>query len=250
MYGSSRPNIPIWSDDIHLGMIFASLPIRIVIVFVTLIFIIYLRSRERSFFFNAFDKFQQTDKWIGHGEFRYDATERAFTISNIPEGIIYSEALTWRNYRFSFEFKIINSCLGWIIRAMNPANYVMLQCGVDRIRPHIKLNGMWLIPQPHEEIIFSAPLSLDNWYTAIITIHGRTARIIIRTTNEIVFDRQWQLPESGSFLVGGIPGITRRRGRPTEIRSVIPVILDYGTIGFRNHGAERGLVRNVLVEKI
>lgn len=45
----------------------------------------------------------------------------------------------WENYTLSFKAKIMNDCLGVVVRAMNFDNYFMFQINEDRIRPHRRI---------------------------------------------------------------------------------------------------------------
>lgn len=216
-----------------------------VIVFVLLLLvIIYLRMKEKSFYFVPLKKSQEKDNWIGRGTFEYIKSDNCFSITNSDAGYIFSKSLLWSNYSFTFDFKIINSCLGWILRAIDLSNYIMLQCGTDGINPHIKINGMWRKREHKDvELSFDKYLSLDKWYRGKLISEKRTVRITILEGESAIFDRHWNIPEKAIVEY-------RKKEGETPNHILLPINLDYGTVGFRCWGPEKGLVKNLLIEKL
>ena len=101
----------------------------------------------------------------------------------------------WSDYRYVFEFKIIRSCLGVILRAINLSNYVMLQIGQTGIRPHIKVNGAWTAWEFKDvDLDFESNLKLDNWYKCMISCEKDIINIRILKNKNSIFDRDWIIP--------------------------------------------------------
>jgi hypothetical protein len=67
---------------------------------------------------------------------------------------------TWENYELAFEFKIINKCAAWIVRAASDKHYVMIQCNTRQIRPHT----LTVIKQPNEppKLKFTVVTEIDH----------------------------------------------------------------------------------------
>lgn len=223
--------------------------IAVLSVLVTLIsvsLIIFLRLREKDFYFVALTKRQDKDEWIGRGEFEFRRTSNAYLVTNSSPGYIFSKALNWSDYRFKFEFNILNICLGAIVRAVNLSDYLMFQIRDYGIRPHIRINGGW---KPWEakdaNLEFEKKLSLDKWYQCTITCEKDLISIYIECGDQIVLNRSWAIPHEHL-------GIEFRQDEndPKPIVIPFPINLDYGTIGFRNFGNEKALVKHVLIEKL
>ena len=216
------------------------------IILTSFFIILYLRTREKDFYFIALTRRRDKDDWIGRGEFEYFRSEGSFYITRSGAGYIYSKSLNWSNYLFSFDFKIVNRYLGWIVRAINLSNYVMLQCGYDGINPHIKVNSLWFKKahgDPDINLTYNEPLSKDKWYTGKLYCEKRVIKIMILEDNIVIFERQWIIPLAQVFEF-------KKKENVQTQKMFLPIDLDYGTIGFRCWGDERGLIKNILIEKI
>lgn len=143
--------------------------IQAVIILVSAVVLIYLRVRDKDFYFIPLTSRKDKDDWIGKGAFDYDRNNNCYSISNSEAGYIYSKCLTWSDCRVSFNFKIIKTCIGIIMRAINLSNYIMLQIQEDGIRPHIRINGGWKAWEIAEtKMGFRSKISLDKWYKCIL----------------------------------------------------------------------------------
>jgi hypothetical protein len=195
------------------------------------------------------DKPGSEKDWIGIGKFFYMINEKCYEITESHAGYIYPSVLDWSDYRFEFDFKIINSCLAWIVRASNLSNYVMLQCGLKGIDPHIRLNGQWIIKR-HEEpdvnLSFEKTLSPDTWYKAKIICEKRNLRIVIYNKKNPIFDRHWKIPEQLVINYKVAPDPKDKRA----VQFIQNIDFDFGAIGFRDHGDEKGLIKNIYIEKL
>lgn len=200
----------------------------------------FLRGRQKDFFYVPFTRLKDKANWMGGGEFEYVPTAEAFQITQSANGFIYIKSILWNNYRASIEFKLVNKCLGVIVRAVNLSNYLMFQISADRLRPHIKINGWWSFP---DEISFENKISLDKWAKCIVTVENDLVNLKIYSDNTEILNRDWAIPKGSLF-------VDLSEGKTGLIKMPFPVDLDYGTVGFRNFGDERALVRDLLVEKI
>ena len=214
--------------------------IEISIYLLALVIILYIRQKDKDLYFTTLTKRRHVEDWIGKGKFEYSKIYRCFLITNSDAGFIFSKCFLWNNYKFSFEFKIIRSCIGAVIRAINLSNYVMIQLTPDKIRPHIRVNGGWYIWEETDVKI----LSFDKWYKCSISCEQDFISVKIFDTKNRVFDRVWKIPQGNiNFKFGNNEG-------KKSIIIPFPINLEYGTVGFRNWGDEAALVRNVLIEKI
>jgi len=170
-------------------------------------------------------------------------------LTDSANGFLFSRCLLWQDYKLSFEFKIVRNCIGWVVRARDLSNYIMLQCCLDGINPHIKTNGMWWIKRHGDtdvNLTFDDKLNLDEWYNAKIHCEKSQIKLQIFGQNQVsIFDRMWEIPDKVvvSYLESPESKV------PTKT-IVLPVDLDVGTIGFRCWGYEKSLVRDLLVKRI
>jgi hypothetical protein len=145
-----------------------------------LLVIIYTRSKERDFLFSGLTRRKDREDWIGEGVFEFSRTEGAYEIRNAEPGFIHAKALAWGDYRIAFDFKIGNTCIGVILRAVNLANCLMLQITQQGIRPHIKINGGWQAWNPEQVgLVFDQELNIGQWHRCTITCDKDAINIII-----------------------------------------------------------------------
>lgn len=217
----------------------------IIITVASLLVVIFLRLRERDFYFISLTNRKDKDDWFGRGKFEYFRPENCFVITDSKSGFIYYKCLNWSDYNLSFEFKIANSCLGVVVRAINLSNYVMLQIRENGIRPHIRVNGGWRSWEAEEtNLKFAKELALDRWYKCVLSCEKNSIGIKLHEDKKGVFNREWVIPH------GVIMFEFKEKPEGHAIKIPFPINLEYGTVGFRNSGAERALMKNILVEKI
>lgn len=222
--------------------------ISLLINFVAVVIIIALRMRERAFYFISLEKRNDKDCWMGVGDFNYSITHKCFNVGHCDPGYLYSKALTWSNYKSEYDFKIINGALGSIVRAINLSNYIMLQISPKGINPHIRVNGAWYIETAVKaNLVFDnlSALSLDQWYKCQICCENDSITIRIFDSSKKIFDRDWKIAK-------GYLNFPFKENEADSNPKQIPLAinLEYGTIGFRNCGSERALVKNLLIEKL
>lgn len=156
-------------------------------------------------------------------------------VTGSDEGGITKVGSLWENYSFMFKARIINQCLGVVVRAQDINNYYMFQINIDKIRPHRRI-AVPIIPQNNPTTdettqtftaikfgiawqIIDPPTILNkqlkDWFKVKITVRGESINIYI--DDELVFQKE-------SFLQ--IPN---------------------GKVGFRNDGNEEALIKDVRV---
>ena len=227
-----------------------TLLLSLVITLFSVSLIVYLRLRDKDFYFIALTRQQDKDDWIGRGTFDYRRTNDSFLITESEPGYIFSKTLNWSDYKYEFDFKLSNKCLGAIVRAANLSDYSMFQIWSSGIRPHIRINGGWAHWEAEESgLKFDKNLSLDKWYKCRITCEKDMIEIQILDEYISIFQRSWSIPhERFGFPFPQKDDDSDKAGKTTIIH--FPVNLDYGTVGFRNDGDEKALVKNILIEKI
>jgi len=242
------------SSNLKLGLF-----LSIGVVFVSTIIIIFLKTREKAFYFLGMHRAKDRDDWIGSGDFEFIKSEYAFLITNASPGYIYSKCLTWSNYKYEFYFKILNDRVGIVVRAVNLSNYVMLQITPSGIRPHLNISGGWKIWEPQQAgLSFENELSLDKWYKCRFVCERNEIFIRIEDGKQLVFSRNWAIPR-GILLFrfeeesGRLRPEKERSQNHDEIKQVttipLPINLEYGSVGFRNWGHEKALVKDIYISK-
>jgi len=234
--------------SVIVGFIYRGLQISVWLslsmVFISLLMFIYLKSRERDFHYVSFAKRKDKDDWLGKGEFDYDRNNNCFSITNADPGYIYEKTLYWSNYKYELEFKIIHSCIGVVVRAINLSNCIMMQIGQEGVRPHIKINGMWKAWEAIDSsLTYDKPLALDKWYKCILICEQDIIKIKIYDLINLIFDREWNIPKGALIFMF-------KNEQQQEITVPFAINLEYGAIGLRNWGEEKALMKNIIVEKI
>jgi len=222
--------------------------LSVIILSTSLLVIIYTRFRERDFVFSALTWRSDKESWLGYGLFELSRAQTAYVITNSEPGIIYGKCLAWSDYLFEFDFKIANVCLGIIVRAVNLANYVMLQINTDTngIRPHIRVAGGWKWWEAKEsKLELESPLSLDQWYKCQVVCDKNIITIRLFDGSKMLFDRIWEIPQG--MLVFSFK---KNAEDKQSVDIPFPITLEYGSVGFRNAGAEKVFVKNVLIQKL
>ena len=229
--------------------------ISVTVIFIGIFFI--LSNKLKSLYYISFTIRNHDKGWYGKYKenFLFDDSKRSFSIKgNRAIGIdafdkesviIFSNCLNWSNYIFSFEFKIIKECIGAVVRATNPSNFIMMQINKTYIKPHIKINEYWAIFDPNKEgLVFSNEISYDEWYKCELNCDRNKINIKITKSQKTEFDRQWNIPDR-IFKIRH-----PEKKEYVELPPYIPLNIHNGTIGFRNSFKEEALVRNVLVKEI
>lgn len=219
--------------------------ISLVVFAVSTFVVIYFKTKERDFYFFPFEKPGQKKDWVGRGDLKYFINQRCYEISNSHVGYILPKTFNWDDYKYEVDFKIANISFGFIVRAVNLSNYVMYQIFNNRIKPHLRINGKWIVL---DEISFSNNLIEDNWYKLSVICEKRRVSIVIKNGNEIYFDRSLVIPDNITIEHKEI----NEEAEETEkiIRFNQDIDFDFGSVGFRNCSNERALLKNIFIEKL
>jgi len=172
--------------------------------------------------------------WDHIGPWRITAENELF-VTGSDEGGLTKKGAFWENYTFKFEAKILNGCIGVIVRAKDLQNYYMFQITTEKIRPHRRVSVPAIrakSPEQREFVVDEIRVgwivmdsisvthrkNLDSWFKVKLIAKGQSISIFIN--DEKVFNND-QLIENSS-----------------------------GKVGFRNVTTEEALIRNVKVEII
>lgn len=209
---------------------------------ISLVLLVYFKTKEKDFYHIELQNRKDKDDWIGEGIFEYDRVNKCYVITNAAFGCVFSKCFTWSDYLMAFDFKIVDGCIGVVLRAQNLSNYIMMQISEPGINPHIKINGGWSIKRYSDSdvnLAYREGLSRDKWYKCEIRCEKRRIKIKIFDKNSAIIDREWILPSPDTYIMFNFD----------EIKMPFAITCDTGTIGFRNCGREKALVRNLLVQK-
>lgn len=234
----------------------AAFILSFIVVLLSTFMIIYLKTKDKDFYFMPFNKPGQDKDWVGRGTLKFVHNESCYEITDSDVGFIFPKTSVWDDYKYEFDFKVVNKCIAWIVRAVNLSNYVMFQCGFNGINPHIRLNGEWIVMHHGDsdvKMTFERDLSRDTWYKATITCEKRSMRIKIYdySSKKIIFDRHWRMPDSLSvkFPKRKIANESSATDNDYVIMNQ-NIDFDFGSVGIRNWGDERGFMKNIYIEKL
>lgn len=226
-------------------------PYNILISFIILLFstffIIYIKTKDKDFYFYPFDKPGQEFDWVGRGDLKYIRNEKCFEITRSDVGYILPKTSSWDDYNFELDFKITKTSFGFIVRADNLSNCLMYQIFCDRIKSHFRINGEWIVTE-EDKFDNGHKLSLDNWYKLIVTAEKRRVRVQIENQKQSIIDRYLSIESEiilgkKEFNESGIE--TNRR-----IFYKQKINFDFGSVGIRNYGNERALIKNIFIKKL
>lgn len=218
---------------------------QVIILLIFFFIILWARLRDRDLVVSMLQSEVDKHHWLGNGKFEYDRIQQAFVITKSRSGFIHAKCLLWSDYIFEFEFKIVNRCLGVIVRASDLSNYIMLQIRPDCIFPHIKALGGWQIISANDaKLTFDESISGDLWSKCIITCDKDKIRIQIIQKN-FQIDRKWDIPVKSEFF-----NFEEVQKSGDFKKFQFPISHEYGSIGFRNIADEKALVKFVNVQKL
>jgi hypothetical protein len=120
---------------------------------------------------------------FGNGQWTSD--QDGLSVTKARYGGICKIGATWENYQFTFEFKIMHHCAGWIVRA-KPDLYVMVQCNDKQIRPHTFTVSQTSDGKPERgfKVIkeVNHNLSLKEWNKTRTEVKGHSIKVWINET--------------------------------------------------------------------
>lgn len=172
--------------------------------------------------------------WQYHGEWHIEQKDGqpTLTVTSSEKGGIAKSCLLWTDYILEFETKIVKGNTSWIIRAKDTDNYVMLQCGQEKLYPHFRANGEWTnLPWTKQNPV-SLPVTLpvDTWFSVRIEIRGMCVMVTLTM-------------EGKEIPVPNIPN-------PLFSPPIAPIVYPSGSIGFRESGDEHAQFRKVSVKRL
>ncbi|MGB6067610.1 MAG: hypothetical protein WBG50_22620 [Desulfomonilaceae bacterium] len=165
------------------------------------------------------DKSASVNIWNWDYTGNWSVASDILDITNCGDGGLLKWGSEWKNYDFNFQFKIVNDWAAWIVRAQGHRRCVMIQCGGDLIRPHIRTAPTHAgDPDPGFRVLDTHRhgLVLKEWNKVSAQIRGGCIRIFIN--DQLAFEDPRLLQNFTS-----------------------------GTVGFRCSGPERALFRDVEV---
>lgn len=197
---------------------------------ITCIFFIAIWRLRQRFIIGFSDNFKKDLRVNWDYKGGWQITDNVLCVKGVrktpdEEGIGITKVGTqWENYAFTFKARIMNDCLGVIIRAQDFNNFYMFQIRTDCIVPHRRVTvpktscGHKITFETHwEKPIGKMSLSrhLDDWFDTKVIVRGQSVRLYIN--NRLVLQEEFFLR--------------------------IPT----GKVGFRNWVPETALVKNVKV---
>jgi len=197
------------------------------LVITLFIWITILHNRYTRGFTDKFKNDLQSN-WDFKGDWRL-AEKRTLQVTESTDGGITKIGAQWENYQFTFKAKIINKCIGVIVRAQDLNNYYMFQINQNKIVPHRRAAVPTIDQsegdQQNNTISFKVgwqrfpetPINpeLNDWFKVKIIVKGQSYWIYIN--GELALQEE-------SFLK--IPN---------------------GKVGFRNSGDEKALIKDVKI---
>jgi len=174
------------------------------------------------------------------------------SVTNSPNGGITNFGL-WDNFVFSFQCKIINKNVGWIIKAKDRVNYFMVQCSLNptsepTINPHFKLGDHWLVTK--RTLNLKHPIKTNEWFGVKIIVYGNTVNVFINDERAL----HYFIPDPGRAIAS--QPITIKKGdKAVEKEKYIQennVIFSFpnGKVGFRCSGDEHAHFRKIKVDPL
>lgn len=226
-YGVYALTTPIWA-------MFFSVGVALVSGLWTWHFLIYPLKEFTQFAEEFKENFQnQLAHWEYNGNWglQENGNEIILAVTNSPQGGIAKPCLSWKDYVFEFETKIVTKNTSWIIRARDSSNYMMLQCLPDKVYPHFYKDGEWANYEWTQQNPLQLPISLpsNSWFKVSIEVRGM--RVIVNVT---IDGQKTTILDDDCLL--DIP--------------TAPQTYDVGSIGFRESDKECAHFRRIHVKKL
>ena len=207
----------IWGATLTLAVIYLALQYRKI-------------RKQLSVAFNDDFKRPLDENWDYIG---WKCSNGELTVTGSDEGGLTKKGTFWENYIFSFESKIINNCIGIIVRAKDLQNYYMFQITHEKVIPHRKITipyaaessehkGSFVIDRiqvawhVRNDLEVEHKKQLTSWFNVRAVVNGQSIKLFI--DNEQVFTNDLLLENS------------------------------YGKVGFRNYGYEKAIIKKVKIE--
>jgi hypothetical protein len=193
------------------------------------------------------DKFENLNHWDYQGN--WSIKEGILIVTDSDDGGITKTGKNWENYTFDFKARIVNECLGVIVRAQDLYNYHMFQIRTDKIRPHLREVFPTVItekveiegrkkPSEHQVII-----SLVRWHTDEIDLNPAYQPGPLKPELEGWFDVEVEVRGESVSIHIGKEGEKKDLVFNRDSYLQIPA----GKVGFRNYGTEEAHIKDVQV---
>lgn len=195
------------------------------------------------------------EKWEFGGEgWKIESEDKKclLSVSESQDGGITKKGFTWYDYEFSFQNKIINHNVGWIVRAENRTKYIMIQLHFEddnnpKLRLHYRVNNkdyQWVVAQ-EDKLQMKKMIKKMEWFFVKITVNG--SNIDVEINNEHVV--HYFIADPIRF--SSIQDVIDNKGE-TIRKQPETVVINYaaGKVGFRCAPVEHAHFRNVKVKPI
>ncbi|MDP3997272.1 MAG: DUF1080 domain-containing protein [bacterium] len=178
-------------------------------------------------------------------------------ITNSGGGGITNFGFSWDNYEFSFECKLLNRNVGWIVRAADRDNYIMIQLSNTHdkitINPHYHVRSGWFsISQTlnaSEKLLNS--IKAQDWLKVRIIVLGNNIDVFINKERVL----NYHIPDPARFVSERQQAKWKpdNDGQSTEDEAkneLVSISYPSGRVGFRCHSSEQALIRSVKVRPL
>ena len=236
-------------------------PIITLTLFVTLVVLFYLFfilwKRISTVAGEFTDDFSNgLSKWEFGGEgwkIEKENNDHILSVSESSDGGITNRGFSWSDYQFSFETKIINKNVGWIIRAESRNKYLMVQLNLEdvekpKLRFHLRLphsdrrNFDWMVTQV-DELDYINKIEKYCWVKVRIMVLGSNIDVYLNNqhaahyfvADPIKWKEEYQISKGSEPKVGTF---------------IATINYGAGKVGFRCSQDEHAHFRNVKVKPL
>lgn len=88
------------------------------------------------------DNFRDLQKWNCENN-NIKIQNSHLLVTGAGRGCVTKTGASWQNLKLKFKTIIYNHNFSFVVRARDLDNYVMIQCTLNKIRPHHRQNGRW-----------------------------------------------------------------------------------------------------------
>lgn len=178
------------------------------------------------------------------------------SVSESPDGGITKKGFTWSDYEFSFENKVINKNVGWLVRAENRNKYLMIQLNMEdpkkvpSLRLHLRIPPserpyQWVVIQENN-INLDKSLNVMDWVKVKIVVHGSNIDVYLNNTHSAHYFISDPLRWQEEFNIQG----ENKETEPRKGAYITSINYSGGKVGFRCYGDEHAHIRNVKVKPL
>ncbi len=245
---------------------FGSVPVIVWIIVVPIVCLLWWQNRKINLVAGEFkDDFNHgLSKWEYNNEgwkIEKENGEIVLSVSQSPNGGISKKGFSWTDYKFSFDMKLINKSVGWIVRAENINKYIMVQFNMEKdklpmLRLHLRIpksekrNYEWIVLQ--EDIINQININKLEWFNAVVVVLGSNIDVYINRKHVA----HYYIPDPVIALKEYRQVVDDKETEPSkediDEKAVITLInfAIAGRVGFRCWGDEHAHFKNIKVEPL